>query len=103
MHCFGHILLLLVYVDVIFVMRSSSSSVERTPFDLKDLGSLNYFLGIQVANTSSGVVLYQHKYIMDLLAKVSMTNAKPIATSMVSYLLLSAHSGSLFEDLTLYR
>ena len=45
---------MLVYVDDIIVASSSSRAVEalltdlRTNFALKDLGNLNYFLGIEV-------------------------------------------------------
>lgn len=42
------------------------------PFKIKDLGLLNYFLGIEVSYTSSGVLLHQKKFIADLLKKVSL-------------------------------
>lgn len=54
-------------------------------FALKDLGELNYFLGIQVTKTEKGIHLSQAKYIADLLAKNNMDKcclyAKPMATS----------------------
>lgn len=54
---------LLVYVDDILITGSDSkeiaalvSSLHNT-FALKDLGELNYFLGIQVTKTTAGLHL----------------------------------------------
>ncbi|RVW69345.1 DNA-directed RNA polymerase V subunit 1 [Vitis vinifera] len=38
-----------------------------THFQTKDLGKLKYFLGIEIAQSSSGVVLFQRKYALDIL------------------------------------
>jgi len=38
-------------------------------FEMKDLGGLNYFLGIKVLCSNKGIFIYQRKYIMDLLAE----------------------------------
>jgi len=44
--------------------------------DVKDLGDLRYFLGIEVARSSKGIFLCQRKYVIDLLHETKMTNAK---------------------------
>jgi len=50
-------------------------------FTIKQLGDLNYFLSIEVKMYFNGsLFLSQFKYIRDLLAKASMTNAKDIST-----------------------
>lgn len=36
-------------------------------FTIKDLGSLKYILGIEVASSADGLVLSQRKYTLDLL------------------------------------
>ncbi|GKE32723.1 putative RNA-directed DNA polymerase [Tanacetum coccineum] len=46
-------------------------------FSIKDLGTLKYFLGIKVARTSEGLVLNQHKYILDILADCGLQGCKP--------------------------
>ena len=53
-------------------------------FFLRDLGNLNYFMGVEVVTTSSGLFLFQHKYIRDLLAKFDMLHAKEVITPMAS-------------------
>jgi len=81
----------LVYVDDIIVTGNSSSLVEKliqqlnATFSLKQIGSLDYFLGIQVHSLSSGALLTtQSKYIMDLLTRTNMLEAKPISSPMTS-------------------
>jgi len=74
--CTGdHTLILLLYVDDIILIGSSSQMVTSfisllsCPFAMKDLGDLYYFLGIQVVSTPSGPFLTQQKYVHDLLHK----------------------------------
>ena len=66
---------MLVYVDDIIITGNNPSLIKQlisklnTFFFLKDLGSLDYFLGIEVKHQSDGsIVLTQGKYIRDLLA-----------------------------------
>ncbi|RVW95676.1 Retrovirus-related Pol polyprotein from transposon RE2 [Vitis vinifera] len=53
-----------------------------THFQTKDLGKLKYFLGIDIAQSSSGVVLSQRKYTLDILEEIGMLDCKPIDTPM---------------------
>ncbi|KAG8472493.1 hypothetical protein CXB51_034175 [Gossypium anomalum] len=72
-------------------------------FSLKDLGRLNYFLGIEVTYIPDGLVLNQKKYILDLLKKASMDKSSSSPTPMVSTCQLSAHEGSLVDDESFFR
>ncbi|GAB2282201.1 hypothetical protein Dimus_039528 [Dionaea muscipula] len=47
---------------------------------MKDLGQLKYFLGIEVARSPRGIVLFQRKYVLDLLAETGMLDCKPSIT-----------------------
>ena len=44
----------------------------NTRFALKDLGEVDYFLGIQVKHTIDGLHLSQTKYVTNLLCKTKM-------------------------------
>lgn len=41
---------------------------------MKELGPLQYFLGVEVANGSHGYSLSQEKYIVDLISRVDFFN-----------------------------
>ena len=49
-------------------------------FDIKSLGQLTYFLGIEVTYSKSSIVLSQHKYILDFLKDTCKFNCKPAST-----------------------
>ena len=100
---------LLVYVDDIIIMGPSSSVLQvfvtslAFRFSLKDLGSLSYFLGIEVLPHEHGLFLSQKKYIQDLLDHAKMSNAKPVPTPMATYPPLNLTDGSLLSNPTDYR
>lgn len=104
------ILYLLAYVDDIILTGSCSkelsdlTSLLHSHFALKDLGDLNYFLGIHVTHQSHGkLLLTQTKYIGDLLQKVDMLGAKSLPTPMASNTKLLTSGSDLFSDPQLYR
>jgi hypothetical protein len=59
-------------------------------FALKDLGELNFFLGIEVKKIKDGILLTREKYASDLLKKVGMSNCKGVMTPLVASEKLSA-------------
>jgi hypothetical protein len=76
----------LVYIDDTIVASSSASAMSdllgalQKDFALKDLGSLHYFLGIEVQQVDDGLRLSQKKYTLDLLQCASMLNCKHVST-----------------------
>ena len=71
-------------------------------FALKDLGLVDYFLGIQIKQTSKGLHLSQTKYITDLLTKSKMQTVKCVSTPLTSRLSLSTFSSDIVENVQLY-
>lgn len=100
----------LVYVDDIILRGSSSQMIAElisklnAKFALKQLGELDYFMGIEVKRTKAeSLILSQAKYIRELLSRASMTDANLINTPMVNSCKLSKYdTDSIFEP-QLYR
>jgi hypothetical protein len=90
---------ILVYVDDIIITASVLAAINdllqqlRTSFVVKDLGKLNFFLGVEVTPLKSGLLLSQRRYILDLLKRTNMLEAKPISSPMSSSSSLFAFAG----------
>jgi len=100
----------LIYVDDIIITGSCVSLVQHfisqlhSNFSRKQLGKLDYFLGIEVKSLLDGsLVLTQSKYIRDLLQKTKMVEAQPVSSPMTVHCKLSKHGTDYFHDPSLYR
>ncbi|RVW39753.1 Copia protein [Vitis vinifera] len=86
----GKLAILIVYVDDIILSGNDMGVLQNLKkylseeFEVKDLGNLKYFLGMEVARSRKGIVVSQRKYILDLLKKTGMLGCKPIDTPMDS-------------------
>ena len=72
-------------------------------FQTKDLGKLKYFLGIEIAQSNSDVVMYQRKYVLDILEEIDMLDCKPVDTPMDPNVKLIPEQGKPLRDLGRYR
>ncbi|GFZ15868.1 hypothetical protein Acr_25g0002770 [Actinidia rufa] len=72
-------------------------------FEMKDLGPLRYFLGIEVASSPKGYLLSQTKYITHILHHANLMDDKTVDTPLEIHAKFSATDGVLLEDPTLYR
>ena len=105
----GQCIYLVVYVDEIVITGSDQDGIQKlkqhlfTHFQTKDLGKLKYFLGIEIAQSSSGVFLSQRKYALDILEETGMLDCKPIDTPMDPNVKLVPGQGESFRDPGRYR
>jgi len=77
---------LIVYVDDIILTGDDYGGLEQLKeklakeFEIKDLGEMRYFLGMEVARSRKGIVVSQRKYILDLLKDTGMSGCRPAET-----------------------
>ena len=72
-------------------------------FEMKDLGTLSYFLGLEVTSPFDGYYLSQAKYAYDLLSKAGITNNKTVSTPLEYNAKLTPLDGEPISDATRYR
>ena len=105
----GSIIILLVYVDDILIASNDVVAVNTfklfldNKFKLKDLGTLKFFLGLEVARTTKGISLCQRKFTFELLLDTGLLACKPSNVPMDQSLKLSCSSGDSVPDSSLYR
>lgn len=97
-------------VDYIINIRSNSYLVQwlitqlNSVFSLKQLGELDYFLGLEVRKQASGsLLLTQTKYLKDLLSKPNMLEANAISTPMISNSKLTKTRIEYVSNASFYR
>jgi len=79
-----HLLVVQLYVDdIIFGATNNDlcnefSKIMRSEFEMSMMDELNFFLGLQIKQTSNGTMIYQKKYFKELLKRFGMNSAKPI-------------------------
>ncbi|KAM0978921.1 hypothetical protein TB1_014070 [Malus domestica] len=86
--CPSGTLVVLIYVDDLIVTGDNASEIVllkntfKQKFSIKDLRTLKYFSGIEMATSKKGMFLNQRKYILDLLQEADMLDCKPASTPL---------------------
>ena len=70
---------------------------------MKDLGTMHYFLGLEVWQFLDEIFLNQGKYTLDILKIFGMLDCKVINTLMVTNMKLLNDDSLERADVTLYR
>ncbi|KAL0412075.1 UNVERIFIED_CONTAM: Retrovirus-related Pol polyprotein from transposon TNT 1-94 [Sesamum latifolium] len=77
-----------VYVDDLNIIGSSEEIQQATDylkseFEMKDLGTTKYCLGLQFEHTKAGIFIHQSNYIEKVLKRFYMDKSHPLSTPMV--------------------
>jgi hypothetical protein len=67
------------------------------------LGPLKFFLSSEIAQSTVGISLCQHKYVLDILSDTGHLAANPFAFPMESNTKFSTSDGELLDDPKFYR
>ena len=101
-------MILLLYVDDLFLTGEDKTINECkkklvAEFEMKDLGLMHYFLGLEVWQSPKGIFLNQGNYAVEILKMFNMFECKSMATPMDTHLNLLADALLELVDVTLYR
>jgi len=103
------IVVIVIYFDDLIITGDSDVDISylkkllKQKFEMKDLGELRYFLGIEVIQSPKGIWLLQRQYALNKLSEYGMTSCKPISIPLEQNVKLSVDEGELVEDTTMYR
>ena len=105
----GQCIYLIVYVGDIVITDNDQDGIRKLKqhlfnhFQTKDFEKLKYFLGIEITQSNSGVVMSQRKYVLDILEETGMLDCKPVDTLMDPNVKLVPGQGEPLQDPGRYR
>ncbi|XP_050920474.1 uncharacterized mitochondrial protein AtMg00810-like [Lathyrus oleraceus] len=97
------------YVDDMIITGDDMNGINylklqlAKQFKMKDLGTLYYFLGIEVAYSPRGYLFFQSKYIANILEHTRLSNTKVINSHLKLNVKYDPSDGVPLSDPTLYR
>ncbi|KAL0409675.1 UNVERIFIED_CONTAM: Retrovirus-related Pol polyprotein from transposon RE1 [Sesamum radiatum] len=100
---------LMVYVDDILVTGPCLEDIDTVKdylhnlFTIKDMGDARYFLGLEIARSSTGIYVAQTKYVLDIVSDAGLSRAKSASTPLPLGLKLTADCGALLVNPDSYR
>ncbi len=90
------IVIIVIYVDDLIITGDSDVDIFnlkkllKQKFEMKDLGELRYFLGIEVIQSLKGIWLLQRQYALNKLTEYGMMGCKPNSIPLEQNVKLSA-------------
>jgi hypothetical protein len=100
--------ILLLYVDDLFLtgeekLITNCKKKLVAEFEMKDIGPMHYFLGLEVCQSLEKIFLNQGKYTIEILKRFDMLECKDMNTPMETNLKLPDDTSSELVDATLYK
>jgi hypothetical protein len=83
-----NMVILVIYVDDLIITRNTEAHIKQVKEELKagfkmiDLGTLIYYLGVEVSQHPNQIFPSQTKYPTELIKKFGMEDCKPFLTPM---------------------
>ncbi|RVW58950.1 Retrovirus-related Pol polyprotein from transposon RE1 [Vitis vinifera] len=83
--------------------KSAPSKFSSCRIEIKDLGNLKYFLGMEIARSRKRISVSQRKYVLDLLKETGMLGCKPTNTPIDPTTKLGAKENCALVDKGRYQ
>ena len=102
-------ILLLLYVNDMIITSDDLSGIQELKdflsqqFKMKDLGHLNYFLGLEITHFTNELYITQAKYASELSSRAGLTNSKTTDTPVELNVHLTPSRGKPLSNPSLYR
>ncbi|KAF2283878.1 hypothetical protein GH714_016754 [Hevea brasiliensis] len=102
-------LIVSLYVDDMLVTGGNFQLLNdfklkmQTEFEMSDLGSMSYFLGLEIEQGTEGIFVSQRKYALEILKRYNMDKCKSVAIPLVVNEKLSKEDGAEKADASMYR
>ena len=103
-----NMILVKVYVDDIIFgftndqLCSRFAKLMQSKYEMSMMGELTYFLGLQVSQRNDGILIFQSKYVRDLLKKYGLEDASTAKTPMATATKLDQDDLGKCVDITSY-
>ena len=102
-------ILLLLYVDDMIITGDDLSGIQELKdflsqqFEMKNLGHLIYFLGLEITHSTDRLYITQDKYASELLSRVGFTDSKTVDTSDEFNAYLTPSGGKPLSNPSFYK
>ena len=102
-------ILLLLYVDDMIITGNDLSGIQELKnflsqqFEMKDLGHLSYFLGLEITHSTDELYITQAKYASELLSRAGLTDSKTVDTLVELNAHLTPSGGKSLSNPSIYR
>jgi hypothetical protein len=84
----GNVALVSLYVDDLIIIGNASHLIEDIKiqlsqmFEMKDLGEIHYFLGLEIWREDGKTMVTQSKYTREILERFNMNECKAVSTPL---------------------